>query len=58
MTDEEKKLERQQEKEEQREKRRQERQKIASLHGKKRLQCGRRSDAGGLFLLYRRAEET
>lgn len=38
MTDEEKKLERQQEKEEQREKRRQERQKIASLHGKKRLQ--------------------
>jgi hypothetical protein len=37
MTDEEKKLE-QQEKEEQREKRRQERQKIASLHGKKRLQ--------------------
>lgn len=38
MTDEEKKLERQQEKEEQREKRRQERKKIASLHGKKRLQ--------------------
>ena len=38
MTDEEKKLERQQEKEEQREKRRQERQKIASLHGKKKLQ--------------------
>lgn len=38
MTDEEKKQERQQEKEEQREKRRQERQKIASLHGKKRLQ--------------------
>ena len=38
MTDEEKKLERQQEKEEQREKRKQERQKIASLHGKKRLQ--------------------
>jgi hypothetical protein len=38
MTDEEKKLKRQQEKEEQREKRRQERQKIASLHGKKRLQ--------------------
>jgi len=38
MTDEEKKLERQQEKEDQREKRRQERQKIASLHGKKRLQ--------------------
>ncbi len=38
MTDEEKKQERQQEKEEQREKRRQERQKIASLHGKKKLQ--------------------